>query len=174
MGGAATVLSTIYLYLLRWIAKPVIYTSIVMIFCLLVGGGFYVLFEGLTYDDSDHTKDVMIGMAIMIWIISFLYAVLILCSWKSIKLATAIMEAASDFVRQTPKVMMVPSIFLFFFGGFMVWWVISAVWLYSVGDIYKSSNSPFAEVHWNETTRYLWIYHIVGMFWISSFITGCG
>lgn len=58
-------------------------------------------------------------------------------------------------------------------GTWIVWWVISAIWVYSVGDIYKSEGSPFAKMHWSTATRYVWIYHIFGMFWISAFIIGC-
>jgi hypothetical protein len=56
----------------------------------------------------------------------------------------------------------------------IVFWVISAIWVYSVGDATKSSTNPIlADMTWNNTTRYVWIYHLFGMFWISAFIIGC-
>lgn len=102
MGGIAYVLCFIYLILLRWMAKPILYLSLVAIFVLLVGGGFYVFFLGIKYNSEDHTREVMIGMAIMIWIMAALYLCIVFCCWKTIKLAAAIMQAASDFVRSTP------------------------------------------------------------------------
>ena len=30
-----------------------------------------------------------------------------------------------------------------------------------------------ANITWNNTTRYVWIYHLFGLFWISAFIIGC-
>jgi len=44
--GLALVFSIVYLILLRWIAKPILYISLVLTFLLLVGGGLYVFFEG--------------------------------------------------------------------------------------------------------------------------------
>lgn len=101
MAGISAVLCIIYLILLKWMAKPMIYLSIVAIFGLLVGGGFYVLYTGLNYEGNDHTRNVMIGMGILLWILSGLFVLAICCCWSAIKLAAAIMQAASDFVRST-------------------------------------------------------------------------
>ena len=30
-----------------------------------------------------------------------------------------------------------------------------------------------ADIKWNNTTRYVWIYHLFGLFWVSAFIIGC-
>jgi len=89
--GISLVASTVYLMLLKWIAKPMIYISMVLIFVLMVGGGFYVLYVGYNYESGDHTRNVMIGMAILIWILCFIYLIAICCCWRSIQLAAAIM-----------------------------------------------------------------------------------
>ena len=68
--------------------------------------------------------------------------------------------------------MLVPAMFFLIIGVWMTFWIISAIWVYSCGEIYKSESSPFAEIKWDTTTRYVWIYHIFGMFWISAFILG--
>ena len=49
MGAISTVMCFIYLVLLRWMAKPMIYLSLVLVFLLLLGGGFYVFYMGLSY-----------------------------------------------------------------------------------------------------------------------------
>lgn len=69
--------------------------------------------------------------------------------------------------------MLVPVFFFFVISAWLAFWVISAIWVYSVGDVSKSSNSSFAHITWDTTTRYVWIYHVFGMFWISAFILGC-
>jgi hypothetical protein len=50
LGGISAVLGFVYLVLLRWFAKPIIYLSMVAIIGLMVGGGFYVFFLGNKYD----------------------------------------------------------------------------------------------------------------------------
>ena len=173
MGGISSVLCLIYLLLLRCFAKPVLYISFVLIFILLIGGGFFVYFLAPKYVDGDHTQKVMKGMGILLWILSGIYAIILCCCWSRIQLGAAIMEAASDFVRNTPSIFAVPFLFFFIVGAWVVFWVISAIYVYSVGDAVKSENVPIANIKWNNVTRYVWIYHLFGLFWVSAFIIGC-
>lgn len=69
--------------------------------------------------------------------------------------------------------MLVPVMFFLIICGWIAWWIVSAVFVYSVGEIVKDDNTPLADMKWDTTTRYVWIYHIFGMFWISAFILGC-
>ena len=171
--GLTLVLSIIYLILLRWIAKPMLYISLVLTFLLLVGGGLYVYFEGYNYYSGDHTRAVMTGMAILIWILAFLYLVLILCCFSRIQLAAAIMDAASDFVRSTARIFWVPFVFYLVICVWIVWWVFNAVWVFSVGTLEKRNGSPIGQIQWDNTTRYVWIYQFVGLLWITAFINAC-
>lgn len=171
--GIALVLLIIFMLLLRCVAAPLLYISFVLIFCLLLGGGFYVYYEGNTYDPSDNTYKIMHGMGYLLWILTGIYTIILLCCCSRIRLGIAIMEAASDFVRNTPTVLTVPIISFFVTGVWMVFWVFSAVWVFSVGDVVKIDNLPLANINWNTTTRYVWIYHLFGLFWISAFIIGC-
>lgn len=174
LGGITAVLSFIYLVLLRWFAKPLIYISMVAIVVLLVGGGFYVYFISTRYEEGDNTRKAMQGMGILLWILAGIYFLILCCCWSRIKLGTAIMVAASDFVADTPSILFVPLIFFVVTGAWVIWWIISAVYVYSVGDATQSKTNPIlADMKWNNTTRYVWIYHLFGLFWISAFIIGC-
>lgn len=83
------------------------------------------------------------------------------------------MEAASDFVRNTPTVFIVPFVFFFIIAAWVVFWIFSAVWVFSCGEVEKMDGLPLANIKWTNTTRYVWIYHLFGLFWISAFIIGC-
>lgn len=83
------------------------------------------------------------------------------------------MQAASDFVRSTTRILMIPFVFFIVVGIWVVFWIISAVWVFSVGDAVKRNGVPFADIEWDKTTRYVWIYHLFGLFWISAFIIAC-
>ena len=172
MAGISTVLCLIYMFLLRCFAKPILYLSFLVIMALLVGGGFYVFFLNTRYSDGDHTKSVMKGMGILLWILSGIYFLVLCCCWSRIQLGAAIMEAASDFVRNTPSIFCVPFLFFFIIGGWVCFWVFSAIWVYSCGTEKKFDNMPFADITWDRTTRLVWIYHLFGLFWISAFIIG--
>jgi hypothetical protein len=174
LGGISAVLSFTYLVLMRWFAKPIIYISMVSIVVLLVAGGFYVFFIATKYDVGDNTRLAMRGMGILLWILSGIYLIILCCCWSRIKLGTSIMEAASDYVANTTSVLFVPIIFFFIIAAWVVFWVISAIYVYSVGDASQSKTNPIlADMKWNNTTRYIWIYHLFGAFWISAFIIGC-
>lgn len=170
--GIAAFLSSIYLFLLRCIAKPLLYVSFILIFILAVGGGFYV-FEYSSHYTSTDTVDAMKGMGILLWILAGLYLIILMCCCSRIQLAVAIMEAASDFVSATWSVFLVPFTFFFIIAAWMVFWIVSAVYVYSCGTPVRSTEYALANIEWNETTRYVWIYHIFGFFWITAFIIGC-
>jgi hypothetical protein len=56
VGFISTTLAFGYLFLLKWFAKPIIFTSFVSILVLLVGGGFYVYFLANRYELGDYTQ----------------------------------------------------------------------------------------------------------------------
>jgi solute carrier family 44 protein 1 (choline transporter-like protein) len=76
-------------------------------------------------------------------------------------------------VKDTTSIFLVPFVFFFIIGFFVVFWVIAAVWMYSVGTPVKMNGLPVADIKWDNLTRYLWIYHLFGLFWVSAFIIGC-
>lgn len=172
VGFISTTLAFGYLFLLKWFAKPIIFTSFVSILVLLVGGGFYVYFLANRYELGDYTQQVMRGMGILIWILAGVYFILLACCYRRIQLGVSIVEAAADFVGTTPRVFAIPGVFFFFAASFVVWWVISAIWVFSVGEV-QYGDGLIASVKWNTTTRYVWIYHLFGLFWISAFLIGC-
>jgi hypothetical protein len=77
----------------------------------------------------------MHGMGILLWILTGLYFLILLCCCSRIRLGVAIMEAASDFVRSTPSIFIVPVFFFFIIGIWVVFWIFSAVWVFSVGEV---------------------------------------
>lgn len=129
------VLCIIYLILLRCFAKPMIYISFTLILVLLVGGGAYVFSQSKNYEDGDNTKSVMKWMGILLWIIACIYLVILLCCCGRIRMGIAIMEATSNFVRDTMSIFFVPIIFFAFIIVWIFYWVISAVYVYSVGEV---------------------------------------
>lgn len=173
MVGISTVIACIYLFLLRIIAKPVLYVSFVLILALLLGGGAYVFAQQYKYASTDNTKSFMMGMGILLWILAGIYFIILMCCCSRIQLGVAIMEATSEFVRDTTSIFLVPFIFFFIICAWMVFWIFSAIYVFSVGDAVKMDNLPVANIEWNDTTRYVWIYHLFGLFWINAFIIGC-
>jgi hypothetical protein len=133
MIGISTVIAILYLILLRYFAKPILYISFVVILILLIAGGAYVFAQNQRYATGDNTKNLMKGLGIMLWVLAGIYFILLLCCCSRIQLGVAIMEATSDFVKDTTSIFLVPLIFFFIIGAWMVFWIISAIYVFSVG-----------------------------------------
>jgi len=55
-----------------------------------------------------------------------------------------------------------------------VFWLWSAIYVFSTGNPEPRDGYPFiTEVKWSKTTRWIFMYHIFGLFWINAFIIGC-
>ena len=68
---------------------------------------------------------------------------------------------------------MLPVIFFLLILVWFFYWVITAVYVFSSGEIEKSTGTPTAGVKWNDTTRYVWLYNLFGLLWVNAFIIGC-
>ena len=56
----------------------------------------------------------------------------------------------------------------------MAFWTVSALFLYSIGEPQKSEDGkPVANIEWDDNTRYMFIIHLFGLFWVGAFIIGC-
>ena len=135
MAAVAFVISFLYLFLLRCIAKPLLYISFVLILLLLAGGGLYVWMEKDNYNESDNTYTVMKWMAILLWILTGIYFCILLCCCSRIRLGIAIIEATSEFVQHKFQIFLIPIVFFLIIVVWIAYWVISAVYVYSVGDV---------------------------------------
>lgn len=90
------VVTLVYIYLLKCITKPLLYTSLLLIFVLGVGIGYYAYKETIAIEDksSSEYKVSLVG-AIIIWVIVLLYTVFVCCFWKAIALGASIMEVSA-------------------------------------------------------------------------------
>lgn len=71
--------------------------------------------------------------------------------------------------------LLVPIIFLILCAIWVCAWTVTAVYIFSVGDI-KPRDDPFSfatTVKWSKQTRYIFIYHLFGMLWVTAFLVGC-
>jgi len=83
------------------------------------------------------------------------------------------MQTTADYINQTKRVFLVP---IFFFVAVMIfyaYWIISAIYIWSVGTVKIHSTTPFASISWSSTTRYVFLYDLFGLFWVNAFMIGC-
>jgi choline transporter-like protein 2/4/5 len=102
------VITLVYVYLLRWIAKPLIYISLVLIVLALIGGGGYLFYlTTLVEEGSTKQTSYYVGAGI-IWVFSLLVIIFICCQWKNMQLGAAIFQASSDFLSSHSRLILMP------------------------------------------------------------------
>ena len=98
MSFVTILVSIAYIWLLKWITKPLLYTSMLIIllcFLVLAAYGYVVAQE---YEPKSDDWNMAMAGAIISGVIGLAYLICICCCWKNISLGASIMECASEFV----------------------------------------------------------------------------
>lgn len=93
-----------------------------------------------------------------------------ICYFNRIRLAIAVIKTASLYVMEVPFSLMVPPFIAIFLVIFWLLWIYSFIYVYSVGDIKGRSDSPFATITWDETTRRMLYFHLFMALWNNALI----
>lgn len=172
--GASIVFSILYLILLRLCALAIILISIVAIECGLAGFGYFLYKEAEDdYPSDTQTKahDTLKILAYCLWGGTILFALIILFMWRRIKLAVAITKSAVIFMGQVCNIMIIPFLNFLVVVGMVCLWIFALVYLYSCGTVDSSRETfnTFGNVKWDNTTRNLFYYEVIGFVWIIEF-----
>ena len=133
--GAAFIIGMIYLIILRCCVGVIVWFTIFGVLAALGGGGYWVYRTKDNYEESDNNYKYLTYGAYAIWGIAGAFFLLILCCCGRIRLAVAIMKVTSQFIYNTPTVLLLPIIFLLICGIWVAAWTFTAVYIFSVGDI---------------------------------------
>lgn len=133
--GTAFVIGMIYMVLIRCFAGVLIWVSIFSIMGILGGGGYWVWMYRTHYDTTDNNYKYFQYGAYGIWGLDGLFLILVLCCCTRIRLAVAIMKVTGSFILNVPQVLLLPLIFMIICLAWIGAWTISAIYLFSVGQI---------------------------------------
>jgi len=172
MTFGALVISAVYIFLLKWITKPLLYVSMVLIllFFLLLGGWAWI--QRSKYDPETEQKNhqyATIGAGVS-WSFAAIYACFICCCWSKISLGASIMEAGSDFVSSNLRVIALPVISYTLVFVYFLYWIVTAIHLYSIGEPEFQPASPIANIKWESQTWYMMWYFLFCLFWCVAYI----
>jgi hypothetical protein len=74
-----------------------------------------------------------------IWALSALYVIVVLCITTNIRVSIAVLKASASFLTDNLSAVFVPVYALIFFLIFLTYWVVSALFLFSVGAVTTTS-----------------------------------
>lgn len=164
------VISIVYIWLLQWIVKPLLYASMLVIFlCFLVLAAYgYVVAQDYE-KDSDDWKMAMAG-AITFAVIDFIYMIFVCCCWSNISLGASIMQAASKFISSTKRIVAVPVLSYVCVVPVFCMWSFCAVHLYSIGDVKFVENQFLPDIIRGKEVEYVFWVYLFGLLWIMAYI----
>lgn len=144
--------------------------SLMLVLLLVLGGWAWI--KKASYDPVKEAEDYNLahGGALGAWACAGIYAAFMCCCWKQIALGASIMEAASDFVSQNLRVVLLPILSFIVSFGFFVFWLFTAMHIYSIGTAEFSAGSPIANIKWGEETRFMMWYFLFGLFWVVAYL----
>lgn len=193
--AVAFILGLVTMVMMKCCAPLLVWGIILFYLVVLVAGGFLFYFKSTgTYEiDSldfinnqltDNEKALMglfiflityfyiflKGMAIALWVIAGVSFILIFCLFNRIRLAIAVMEEASNYIRDVTSAFFVPIIMFFVSLAFLCFWFFVTIYLYSSGTISKQGDTPFGHVAWDNSIKRLLAYYVVAIIWNVEFL----
>lgn len=107
----------------------------------------------------------------MLWSLTAIALLAICCLWSRIRLAIQVIQATADFITDYQLVLLVPIINIVILLLFILYWLYSGAYIFSVGTPEYVEGRNYARVKWNGTTRTYWYVHLFSLLWNIGFIT---
>jgi hypothetical protein len=182
--GIAFVIGFIYMIFLRYCSGVLTWLAIIAFIAGtgVLGWRFYQKAKttetdldatsGQTSDTNNASESILTLkiVAYVCWGVSGFTLLAVLCLYNRIRLAIAILKAASDFVKDTPSVFILPPLTAVILTIFYAYWGGTAIYLISSGDASQIQNAPFGTFEFDKTLKKLLIYHLFGLLWFNAFV----
>lgn len=78
---------------------------------------------------------------IVIGLLALIMMCMICCGYKSLKVAIDVVDAASDFIKKTKRIIAVPVVYFFVQLIFVLVWFFSMICIWSIGNIEPNTNT---------------------------------
>ena len=162
-----------YIMVLQYVTMPMLYLSMCLIFFLLGGTGVWAWVQKDDYPvDSDTFMQMQVGAYVM-WGLTGAYLICVMCCWNNITLSARLMECASEFIGENKKLLLSPLFSYFNIAWFFAFWLVCAVYLYTIGDVVPPTSTQFfCDVTMDDRTFQMMWYFLFCLFWAVNFING--
>jgi len=186
----ALVLAFIFMIFIKTSAGCVVWTFVILVVVgfFTIGGYFlndYILSIG-GYDDiwtelseadftgSSETHDLWnLYIGIIFIVFGFFSLIFICCCGRKLSIAIAVMKVSTSFLMENKAVLCIPLTFFVFVLLFLVGWVWSSIYLFSVATLSTEDNLlPFAQLIHSQEVEIMGYFYFFGMFWWVCFLMG--
>lgn len=171
MAVVSLLVTITYVWLLKILTKPLLYTSLVLIFLLGCATGYYAYSQTQAMENKDGSEyAAATAGSYVIWIIVALYSCFIVCNWHNITLGANIMTVAAEFVVENQSIAYQPLYAYALCLPIIIWWTFSAVFIYSMGTPLYEEKKFIATIEGGSGSGAMFLYFVFGLFWILSWI----
>jgi len=173
--GVAFVIGFIYLILLRCCSGVLTWLAIFGFIAgtAVLGWRFYQNAKDAeaanSGTDSSNYKAQKI-IAYVLWGVAGFTCLAVLCMYNRIRLAIAILKAASDYVRNTLSVFLVPPVICVILVAFYTYWTITSIYLVSSGQATTTGSTPITSISFDTQLKKIMIYQLLGLLWVNAFV----
>lgn len=170
MSAVTFVISILYIYLLKWFAKPLLYISIVAILVSGVIGGFYLFSLKDKYQATDNNYQYCMVGAVVTWSITGLYLCCILCQYSHIALGAGILAASSEYLSSNNRIVLLPVFTYLLTIPITAAWAVTSTYLMTIGSPEYKEGSFICSVNYDKYIGYVFWGNLFGFFWVIAFV----
>ncbi|GAB1600405.1 choline transporter-like protein 1 [Argonauta hians] len=187
LGLIAVCISFIIVFLMRFIAKIVIYLILVAVSLgSIVGTAFlwwtYASFKNKLDDDSAfqipfldieiNGEKAFLIYSIIATILTVILLLVLIVMRKRIGLTIGLFSEASKCLVDIPMLIIQPLWSVVVMVIFIIFWIISLAYM-ATAEIPESNAEGFVAYRKRAYVSYFWWYHVIGLVWTSEFILAC-
>ena len=167
-------IAMLFLLFLRCCAGIMVFLILVGIFIGLVILSIILRFKMYDYEDKgeDSKKTLFCVLFWLCVIVAFIWLLFILIMCNRIRLSIALIQIAAKYINTNCSILIIPFLFFILTIGWIAYWVVLAIFLYSSGDFDKEHSKIFASFKWKYHINYLFWYHLFALFYINAIISG--
>ena len=166
-------ISMFFLLFLRCCAGIIVFLILVGIFVGLIVLCFILRIKMNDYEEKgDDSKSRL--FCVLFWIcvvVDFFWLLFILIMCNRIRLSIALIRISAKYINSNCSILTIPFLFFVLTIGWIVYWVVLSVYLYSSGDFDKEHSKIFASFTWKYHINYLFWYHLFALFYINALIS---
>lgn len=89
------------------------------------------------------------------------------CYMTTIELCIAVLKSAAIFLRKNFCIILLPIVMTILMVGYSMYWAITLLYAWSVGDYVKRTGLPLGAVQWTTFTRAIVYTHMFAILWVG-------
>ena len=167
------VIAMVFLLFLRCCAGIMVFLILVGIFVGLVILSIILRFKMNDYEDKGEGAKKTL-FCVLFWlcvIVAFIWLLFILIMCNRIRLSIALIQIAAKYINTNCSILIIPFLFFLLTIGWIAYWVVLAIFLYSSGDFDQEHSKIFASFKWKYHINYLFWYHLFSLFYINAILS---